>query len=156
MKKQDYTATILVKATANKAFRSINHVAAWWIEDLEGSSEKLNDVLTIRFGGESFVTIKIIESVPDKKVVWTVTDCYLHWFSDKKEWKGTQIVFEISAEGDSTKIQFTHIGLEPRVECYEVCVKGWDQYIKGSLAKLLNEGEGLPQRKQKVADELVS
>jgi len=25
--------------------------------------------------------------------------------------------------------------------------KGWDQYFKGSLAKLINEGMGLPQRK---------
>ena len=147
MKKQDYTATILVKATANKAFKSINHVAAWWTENIEGSSEKLNDVFTIHFG-EAFVTMKIVESVPDKKVVWTVTDCYLYWLADKEEWKNTQIVFEILAEGDLTKIQFTHIGLEPQVECYDSCVKGWDQYFKDSLTKLINEGKGLPQGKQ--------
>ena len=148
MKKQDYTASILVKATANNAFKSINQVTAWWTENLEGSSEKLNDVFTLRWGGESFVTMKIVESVPDKKVVWDVTDCFLHWLTDKKEWKGTRIVFEISAEGDSTRIQFTHVGLEPQVECYDNCVKGWDQYFKGSLARLINEGKGLPQRKQ--------
>ena len=154
MKKQDYTASILVKANANKAFKSINHVAAWWTENIEGSSEKLNDVFTIHFG-EAFVTMKIVESVPDKKVVWNVTDCYLHWFADKKEWKGTRIVFEISAEGDSTRIQFTHVGLAPEVECYDDCVKGWDQYFKGSLAKLINEGKGLPQRKEMAHAEAV-
>ena len=147
MKKQDYTATILVKATANEAFKSINNVAAWWTENVEGSSEKLNDVLIIHFG-ETFVTIKIVESVPDKKVVWNVTDCYLPWLADKQEWTNTRIVFELSAEGDSTSIQFTHVGLEPQVECYDGCVKGWDQYFKGSLAKLINEGKGLPQRKE--------
>ena len=154
MKKQDYTATILVKATANEAFKSINHVAAWWTENVEGSSEKLNDVLTIHFG-ETFVTIKIVESVPDKKVVWNVTDCYLHWLADKKEWKDTRIVFDISAEGDSTRIQFTHVGLAPQVECYEGCVKGWDQYFKGSLARLINEGKGLPQGKAMATAEAV-
>jgi hypothetical protein len=148
MNKQDYRASILVKATTNKAFKSINDVSAWWTENLEGSSENLNDVLTILFGGESFVRIKIVESIPDKKIVWTVTDCYLHWFVDKKEWNGNQIVFEITAEGDSTRIQFTHVGLEPQVECYDICAKGWDQYVKGSLDKLLNEGKGLPQRKE--------
>ena len=147
MKKQDFTASILVKAIAHKAFQSINHVTAWWTENIEGSSEKLNDVFTIHFG-EAFVTMKIVESVPDKKVAWNVTDCYLHWLADKEEWKGTRIVFEISAEGDSTRIQFTHVGLEPQVECYDICVKGWDQYIKDSLAKLINEGKGIPQRKQ--------
>lgn len=154
MKKQDYTASILVKATANEAFKSINHVAAWWTENLEGSSEKLNDVFTIHFG-DTFVTMKIVESVPDKKVVWTVTDCYIPWLADKKEWKNTQIVFEISAEGDSTRIQFTHVGLEPQVECYDNCVKGWDQYIKGSLAKLIDEGQGLPQKKATATAEAV-
>ena len=154
MKKQDYTATILIKATANKAFKSINHVAAWWTENIEGNSEKLNDVFTIHFG-EAFVTMKIIESVPDKKVVWNVTDCYLHWLADKKEWKGTQIVFKISAEGDSTRIHFTHVGLTPQVECYDSCVKGWDQYFKGSLAMLINEGKGLPQSKVMATAEAV-
>jgi Activator of Hsp90 ATPase homolog 1-like protein len=146
MEKQDYTAIILVKDTANKAFKSINHVTAWWTENIEGSSEKLNDIFTIHFG-EAFVTMKIVQSVPDKMVVWNVTDCYLHWLADKQEWKNTQIVFEISAEGDSTRIQFTHVGLTPQVECYDGCVKGWDQYFTDSLAKLINEGQGLPQKK---------
>ncbi len=146
MEKQDYTATIGVKATANKAFDSINHVAAWWTENIEGSTEKRNDVFIIHFG-EAFVTMKIVESIPGKKVVWHVTDCYLHWLADKKEWKDTQIVFDISGEGDSTSIHLTHAGLTPQVECYESCVKGWDQYFKDSLASLINEGAGLPQKK---------
>lgn len=102
---------------------------------------------TIHFG-EAFVRMKIVESVPAKKLVWNVTDCYLHWLADKKEWKGTRIVFEISAEGDSTRIHFTHAGLTPKAECYDSCVKGWGQYIKNSLAKLINEGKRLPQRKE--------
>jgi hypothetical protein len=155
MKKQDYSATILVRATATKTYKSINNVAAWWTENIEGSSEKLNDVFILHFG-EAFVTMKIVESVPDKKVVWVVTDCYLHWLADKEEWKGTRIVFEISDEGDSTRIQFTHVGLEPHVECYDSCVKGWDQYFKGSLAMLINEGNGLPQRKEMATAEAVS
>ena len=154
MKKQDYTASILVRATTNKAFKCINEVAAWWTENIEGSSEKLNDVFIVHFG-EAFVTMKIVESVPDKRVVWNVTDCYVHWLADKEEWKNTRIVFDISAEGDSTRIQFTHVGLTPQAECYDNCVKGWDQYIKDSLAKLINEGKGLPQRKQIATAEAV-
>ena len=149
MKKQDYTTTVLVRASANKAFKSINHVAAWWTENIEGSSEKLNDVFTIHFG-ETFATMKIVESVPDERVVWNVTDCFLHWLADKKEWKDTRIVFEISTEEDFARIQFTHIGLTPQAECYDNCVKGWDLYIKDSLAKLIIEGQGLPERKKMV------
>jgi hypothetical protein len=151
MKKQDYAATILVEATAYKAFQSINHVTGWWTENIEGRSEKLNDVFIIHFG-EAFVTMKIIESIPDKRIVWEVTDCYLHWLVDKKEWKDTRIVFEISAEGNVTRIRLTHIGLTPQVECYDSCVKGWDQYFRESLTRLINDGKGLPQKKIMTED----
>ncbi|MEP7110763.1 MAG: hypothetical protein ABI760_22405 [Ferruginibacter sp.] len=79
-----------------------------------------------------------------EKIVWHVTDCFLHWLKDKTEWKNTDVVFEISEKENSTQINFTHIGLSPEVECFEVCVKGWDQYVKGSLVKLLTTSKGQP------------
>ena len=89
-----------------------------------------------------------MESVPDKKVIWLVTDCYLGWIKDKHEWTNTKMSFEISTNGNATQLNFTHIGLVPEVECYNDCVKGWDQYIKGSLLKFITEGSGQPQKKQ--------
>lgn len=148
MENQNYNATIKVSQSANEVFKSINSVTKWWTENLEGSSEKLNDVFKLLWGGNSYVTIKITESVPEKKVVWLVTDCYLDWLKDKHEWTNTKMSFEISTENNSTTIQFTHIGLVPEIECYNDCVKGWDQYVKGSLLKLITEGEGQPQRKK--------
>jgi hypothetical protein len=148
MEKQNYTAAMEVKVPAEKAFKSINNVSEWWVENLEGSSHKLNDVFTIHFSGNNFVTHKIIEFVPNKKVVWLVTDCYLEWLTDKTEWTNTKMSFEISTKENSTEINFTHIGLVPEVECYDMCVKGWDQYVKGSLLKLITEGKGQPQEKK--------
>lgn len=148
MEKQNYTAAIEVKAPAEKAFKSINNVSEWWSENLEGGSHDLNDVFTIHFSGNNFVTHKIVEFAPDKKVVWQVTDCYLEWLTDKKEWQNTKMSFEITTKDNSTQISFTHIGLVPEVECYDMCIKGWDQYVKGSLLKLITEGEGQPQKKK--------
>ena len=151
MENQDYNATIMVSQSANEAFKNINRVSKWWTENLEGDSENLNGVFTVDFGGNNFVTHKLIEVIPDKKIVWLVTDCHLSWFKDKTEWTNTKMNFEISSEGDSTAIRFTHIGLVPEVECYDNCVKGWDQYIKGSLFKLITEGTGQPQMKKQLA-----
>ena len=148
MEKQNYTATIEVKATAEKAFRDINNVSGWWTENLEGKSEKLDDVFTVQFGPDSFVTHRLVEVDPNNKAVWLVTDCYLSWLKDKTEWTGTQMSFEISTENNPTVVHFTHIGLVPEVECYNDCVKGWDQYIKVSLLKLINDGKGEPQMKK--------
>ena len=106
----------------------------------------MNDVFTLDFGKTSFVTFKLIEVVPDKKVVWLVTDCNLDFLKDKTEWTGTKVIWEISPENNSTKIKMTHVGIVPEVECYDSCVKGWDHYVKESLFKLLTEGKGLPAK----------
>ncbi len=148
MEKQNYNISIEVKGNVEKAFKSINNVTEWWNENLEGGSHKLNDVFKINFGGNNFVTHKIVEFIPDKKVVWLVTDCFLDWLNDKTEWTNTKMSFELTTKDNSTQINFTHIGLVPEVECYDMCVKGWDQYIKGSLFKLINDGEGQPAKKK--------
>ena len=147
MENQDYHATIMVSQAANEVFTAINSVPKWWTEKLEGSSGKLNDVFTVDFGDTNFVTHKLIEVIPGKKIVWLVTDCYLSWFTDKTEWKNTKMVFEIAATGNQTQIDFTHIGLLPDLECFDICRKGWDQYVKDSLFKLITEGKGQPQKK---------
>ena len=147
MENHDYHAAITVSQTANEAFTAINSVSKWWTEKLEGSSEKLNDIFTVDFGDKNFVTHKLIEVIPGKKLVWLVTDCYLSWFNNKTEWKNTKMRFDISSSGNQTKIDFTHIGLVPEIECFDICKKGWDQYVKDSLFKLITEGKGQPQKK---------
>ena len=74
-------------------------------------------------------------------------DCYKHWLKDKKEWQGTTMSWEISAEKNGTQINFTHIGLVPGIECYNGCEKAWDFYVKQSLFQLLTEGKGIPELK---------
>ena len=148
MENQNYKATLIVSQTANEVFKHINSVSKWWMENLEGDSENLNGVFTVDFGDNNFVTHKLLEVIPNKKVVWLVTDCYLSWFKDKTEWTNTKMSFEISTNSNSTEISFTHIGLVPEVECYDMCVKRRDQYVKGSLFKLITEGTGQPQKKK--------
>jgi len=147
MKNQDYNVSITVNATAQEAFKSINSVSKWWTEHLEGSSQKLNDEFTVRFGDVHVSTQKLVEVVPDKKVVWLVTDSNLNFAKNKHEWTNTKIIFEISKHANQTKISFTHVGLVPEIECYGGCSGAWDEYIDGSLFKLLTEGKGTPELK---------
>ena len=146
MKKQDYNVSITVNATTQEAFKSINNVSDWWTRVFEGHSEKLNDVFTVRFG-ETFITVKIVELIPGKKIGWHVIDCYKDWLKDKKEWKDTTMSWEISTEKNATQINFTHTGLVPGIECYDGCEKAWNFYVKESLFKLLTAGKGIPELK---------
>jgi hypothetical protein len=144
MKKQDYNATISVNATPKETYEKIAKVGDWWAKNFTGKALNENDTFKVRFG-ETFVDFKITEAIPGKKIVWYVTDCHLDWITDKKEWKDTKVVWEISAKNNATQIKMTHVGLTPEVECYNDCEVGWNGHVKGSLVKFLTENKGQPQ-----------
>jgi hypothetical protein len=139
----DFSTILVVDQTPEEAFDAIANVNAWWAKNFKGNSKNENDVFSVKFG-DTFVDFKIIESLPGKRVVWLVTDCNLHWLTDKKEWKDTRVVWDIAPIGNTTEVVMTHIGLVPEAECYDDCSAGWGKHIKSSLYKLLSEGVGLP------------
>lgn len=155
LQKQHYHVSMTVPVSAHEAFEHINNVSKWWTENIEGSSHKLNDTFTVHFGDIHMSTQKLVELIPDKKIVWLVTNSQLNFLQNKQEWNNTTIVFDILPRGTQTMVLFTHIGLVPQAECYTNCTKGWDQYIKESLFKLLTEGKGAPatsKRSSCIAD----
>lgn len=142
---QSYHSSIAVNESAMEAYDKISRVNEWWATNFEGSAKNLGDVFTVRFG-ETYVTFKITEAILGKKVTWLVTDSYLPWQNDKTEWTDTKVVFEISRGNNATKIDMTHIGLTPEVECFENCQAGWNHYIQKSLFKFMEEGQGVLQK----------
>jgi hypothetical protein len=136
----NFTTTILVEETPKKVFEAINNVRGWWTENFDGSSQKVNDIFTVHFG-ETFITIKIEELIPGKKIVWYVTDCNKHWLKNKKEWKGTEIIWEISSKNETTQIDFTHRGLVPKLECYNVCENAWCGFLIDNIFNAIKNGK---------------
>jgi hypothetical protein len=142
MNTQDYHKSITTTVSAEEAFQKISSVSKWWTANFKGSAENLNDVFTLRFGENKF-TLQVVEVVPNQKLVLLVTDCHMPWLTDTTEWKNTHIVFEISEGNNQTRIDMTHVGLVPGVECYNVCEVGWNQYVGESIPELLTTGMGI-------------
>ena len=141
-KQTNYQGVIEAEVPLHTAFEAIRHrVPEWWTANFGGSSWNAGDSFVTVFG-ETFGAFQIVEMVPNQKIVWECTDCNLHFLKDKKEWKATQVVWEFKGDEKQSQIIMTHVGLSPKLECFEDCTGGWNHYVKSSLYKLLTTGKG--------------
>lgn len=135
-----FSVTITVPGSPREVFTRITRdVAKWWGgPDLSGSTAKLQDEFLINHPGAHYSKQRIVELIPDTKVVWLVTESKLDWLQkDQEEWTNTRMIFKLSADGDQTLLHFTHEGLVPEKACYALCHEGWNTVIKDYMFNLI-------------------
>ncbi len=146
---KSFTASIIVDQSPSIAYKSILNFRAWWSEEIEGPTDQLNESFFYHYKDIHLCKMKLIEVIPDKRIVYQVLENEFNFVKDKSEWVNTMLVFEISEEAGKTKVNFTHEGLVPEYECYKVCNDAWSGYIKNSLYNLIVSGKGNPNPKDK-------
>jgi len=149
----DFSTTILVKNSPEEVFNAINNVRGWWSEEIEGSTNKLNDEWNYHYQDVHKCKMKIVEFIPNKKIVWLVMDNFFSFTTHKSEWNGNKIIFEITEKKNQTQLKFTQVGLVPEYECYDICQGAWTTYITKSLRNLIATGIGKPNGKDKPQTE---
>lgn len=145
---QDFTTTFAVDRTPQEAFEAITNVRGWWSEEIEGVTDRVGGEFTYRYKDVHRCTIRVTELVPGRKVTWRVLDNYFNFVENQAEWKGTEVVFEISGNSGGAEVHVTHLGLVPQYDCYDVCSNAWSGYLGGSLRNLINTGKGQPNPKE--------
>ncbi|UGT58183.1 SRPBCC family protein [Nocardia asteroides] len=148
----DYTVTITVDKSPEEVFAAVNDVWGWWSETIEGNTGTVGDSYLFEVPGIHRCTMTTTESVPGRRLVWHVSDSWLSFVTDTAEWEGTDIVFDLTETATGTEVRFTHRGLVPTGECYEVCTNAWGAYITTSLRGLLTTGVGDPFRRTSTAE----
>jgi len=142
MVQENFTAAIAVTKSPGEVFNCIKEVQKWWSKDFEGSCKQLNDTFTIHHPGRHYSKQKLVEVIPNQKIVWLVTESTLYWLQlDTHEWTNTKMIFELSTDNGKTMLHFLHQGLVPEKECYNLCSKGWGVVIKDWLFNYITTGK---------------
>ncbi len=149
MAEQSYTTTITVDRTPEEVFAAVNDVRGWWSEEVEGRTDQVGSEFRYRGHDEAdtvehLATIRVEELVPGRRVVWRVLDNHFSFTDDQTEWQDTEIRFDITERDGATEVRFTHAGLVPAYECFDVCSDAWGFYVGNSLRSLILTGTGAP------------
>jgi hypothetical protein len=90
MNDHNFTTSFTVDQTPEEAFSAITNVRGWWSEEIEGSTDKLDDEFTYRNEDVHRCKIRLTEVIPAHRVGWLVLENYFNFIEDKTEWMGTQ------------------------------------------------------------------
>jgi uncharacterized protein YndB with AHSA1/START domain len=135
----DYHADVTVSAPRAAVFAAVSTVAGlsgWWTTAASGSPEPGGE---LRFAFRDGAAVMRVEDRTPDLERWT---CLGH--SGQPEWAGTTVTFRLTELDPAvTRLQFTHAGLRPQLDCYGECSAGWT-YLMGSLAAYAETGTGHP------------
>lgn len=147
MKNENYQSSFSLDAADSTIYESIINIPLWWTEMFEGSSNEQRDRFTVRFGPAVFKTMVVDELIPNRRIAWNVVDSFIDIpeLKEKSEWINTQIIWDIKPNQKNNTLTLTHIGLTRQVECYTICINGWQNFTS-SLIDFIKTGVGNPFR----------
>ena len=108
-KAANYTVEIEVAKSPDDVFNHVINLSKWWPEEFEGENIKLNTEFVFRTGDGHYSKNKVVEFVPNQKVVWLTTGSIRK--IDNFDWTGTKMIFELTPKGDNTLLKFTYDGV---------------------------------------------
>jgi uncharacterized protein YndB with AHSA1/START domain len=122
------------------ALSTVEGVAGWWTTDTTGVS-KSGGHIDVRFlspGGKEIgsMNMEVMELDPNKKVHW-------RFKSGPAEWVGTDVIFNISQDGEYTIVLFGHKNWREADEFTSHCSMKWATFML-SLKDLVETGKGKP------------
>ena len=140
----DFTMQVAIDRPPGDVFDAILRVRDWWMTDVTGDNQRIGDVFSFEVPSMHSCTMRVVQLSPGRRLVWRVVTSSMPLFTDPEEWVGTDITFELASDEAGTRLLFTHVGLSPSDECYEVCSAAWGHYIGASLRGLASTGSGMP------------
>lgn len=127
-------------AEVYKALTTQAGLGAVWTEELIVKPE-LGFINEFNFGDDDNTKMKVLELVPNQRVLWECVE------SDP-EWVGTKISFDLTEKNGVTSVVLKHFDWRELTEFYQWCNYNWAMFLL-SLKSYCEDGEGTPYQKRK-------
>ena len=132
----DILHKVAIKTSPNAVYRALttlDGLAGWWTNDTTGDSN-VGGVIRFQFGDRGRIEMKVVELVPNRRVLWQVV-------GGPDAWIGTKVSFDLSQDGDHTIILFKHAGWKEPSEFMHACTTKWAMFLM-SMKSLGETGKG--------------
>lgn len=144
---QGFYSAVFIKKPASGVYDALVSevgLKGWWTETCDiGTTE--GSLSTFRFD-DSWKTMRMEKLCPASEVRWRCVDSSIDLEDGSKssEWIDTEFLFQLKPLSDqTTALHFQHIGLQPELQCYNDCKRGWTRFIN-SLKHFVETGVGEP------------
>lgn len=138
----DFACQIAFDAPRGRVFdavATITGLRAWWTPIIRGSPAPSGQLRFEFKGLDECIVMRVDRARRPDSVRWT---CLEH--TGLAEWSGTQVTFDLAEpSAQACDLRFRHIGLKPKLTCYEDCRQGWNHFL-ASLVCYVERGQGMP------------
>lgn len=145
---QHFTQSFTITCSPKDCFAALTKdISLWWSEHTVGLADSEGAIFTVHFD-KTFKKMQVAQ-LTNNHILWRCIDSYLdlEGLENKSEWNATTIEWQFDASETGTKLNVTHVGLNPSLGCYEACEKGWNHFVAVSLIPFLEHGTGQPYKK---------
>jgi uncharacterized protein YndB with AHSA1/START domain len=129
---------VRIKSSPAKIFDAVTTArgfSVWWTRDVTGKPGQPK-VLVLKFGPDYHKEVELIATEDGKSASWK---CLV----GDKEWVGTDIVFNLRASGDETRLFFEHNACSAYTDLFSQCSYDWTLFLR-SLKSFCETGTGKP------------
>lgn len=116
-----------------EAISTISGLSNWWTVQTEGDAS-VGGKIQFDFGDFKGPLMKVVEAVPNEKVVW---ECV----KSDHGWLGNRFTFLLDENEGKTRLRFSHEGWEEDGDFYAICSFSWGRYLE-SLRQYCQTGTG--------------
>ncbi len=141
---EDYSAVLNLPVSPEAVaalFASADGVSRWW-GPTEGDATADGTLIT-RFGDHG-VNATRVQEAGTNRIVWEpIAAPGTTPTGHTQEWLGTTIEIDIRPTDAGAELRFRHIGLTPRLDCWDACQDAWT-YFMSSIETCAKTGTGTP------------